>query len=139
MNSILSHVITFGSGLLIGIFGNYFANRLSENAKNKDSKRIIKKTFQDIKLKMPELINEMKTDLKNPSMNLCREFFISTSKSVPFNLSSPAFKYYENEHENLRSKIRILENAGFVYDITEGKAPKFQFDEQFVDLLNNDK
>lgn len=137
MNPIFSHVITFVSGLLIGIFGNYFANRLSDKAKHKDSLKARNKEFLKIKSDIPDLIKEMKTDIQNPEMNLCREFFISPSKKVAFNLSKPAFMYYEDEHDNLKSKIRILESAGFVYEITEGNAPKYQFEEEFIEMLIN--
>jgi hypothetical protein len=135
MNSIFSHLITFLSGLIVGVLGNYYAARLSDKAKNKDLIKERKKKFQEIKTKMPKLINEMIEDLKNPDMKDCREFFISPSKSVVFNTSRPTFFYYENEHSNLRSNIRILEQEGFVFDITEGNSPKYQFSEEFVGIL----
>ena len=138
MNPILSFVCGLISGLIIGIFGTYFGNRLSERAKHKDSKKAIIKKYLDIKSKMPDLINEMKADLGNPSNNLCREFLILHSKSVLFNVSRPAFAYYENEHDYLISKVRILESTGFVNDITDGDIPRYQFDEKFVDLLSGD-
>jgi len=76
--------------------------------------------------------------LENPSMKSCREFFISPSKSIVFNSRCPVFMYYENEHDNIMSKIRILENAGFIYDVTKGNTPKYQFVEEFVKLLLNE-
>ena len=55
------------------------------------------------------------------------------------NYSKLDFRYYEDEHDNLHSKIRILENEGFIYDITETSTPKYQFEEDFIDLLIADK
>ena len=81
----------------------------------------------------------MKHDIRSTDMKTCREFFISPTKSVTINTRNPAFMYYENEHENLLSKIRILENEGFIIDITPGNAPKYQFTEEFIDLLIDDK
>jgi hypothetical protein len=135
MNSIISHIISFAIGLTTGILGSYVANRLSEKAKKKDKIKDRKNEFKAITAKMPDLIKEMKNDLSNPEMSGCRGFFISPSKSVTINTKNPAFLYFENEHENLKSKIRILENAGFVFDITPGNAPKYQFDEEFVEYL----
>ncbi|HET6558033.1 MAG TPA: hypothetical protein VFG54_12010 [Prolixibacteraceae bacterium] len=135
MNTILSYVITFSSGLAIGIFGNYYAARLVDKAKLKDVEKERKRKFQEIQKKMPKLIGEMIEDFKIDSLKGCREFFIVTSKRVVFNCSSPSFLYYEDEHANLRSNIRILEMNGFVIDISEGKSPKYQFREEFVDLL----
>jgi len=137
MNPIYSHAIALVSGLLIGVFGNYFANRLTDKAKVRDSKAEEIKSFRDAKKKMPELLNEMKVDLKLPSMKSCREFIISPSKRAVFNLNQPTFRYHEDEHAGLRSKIRILENLGFVFDITETKTPRYQFNENFVELLLN--
>jgi len=37
MNSWASHIITFISGLLVGVLGNYYATRLADKAKNKDA------------------------------------------------------------------------------------------------------
>ena len=139
MNSIFSYVITFSSGLLIGIFGSFFANRLSDKAKDKDMRKAEMTRFRDAKNKMPDLIREMKSDLTGSSMETCREFFISPSKRAVFNPGRPTFLYHENEHDNLVSKVRILENLGFVLDITEGSTPKYQFDEKFVDFLINDE
>lgn len=139
MNPILSHIISFVIGLTTGVLGAFIANQLSEKAKKKDSIKARKKEFKAIVSKMPDLIYEMKEDLSNQEMKGCREFFISSSKSVAFNLRTPAFFYYEDEHENLRSKIRILENSGFVFDITPGNAPKYQFDEELVEMILNMK
>ncbi|MCW0484143.1 hypothetical protein [Gaoshiqia sediminis] len=136
MNPTFSHIITFLSGLVVGIFGNYFATRLSEKAKNKDLRKERKKKFLEIQKRMPNLINEMRADLKSSNMKDCREFFISPSKQVPFNTKQPVFFYYEDEHPNLISNIRIIERADFIIDIKEGRnSPKYQFTEEFVNLL----
>ena len=137
MDSIFSHIISFVIGLSTGVLGAFIANRLSEKAKRKDEIQGRKKEFYAVTSKMPDLVKEMKEDLLSPNMSECREFFISPKKSVTINSKSPAFFYYENEHINLMSKIRILENAGFVFDITPGNAPKYQITEEFVELLLN--
>lgn len=138
MNLILSHSIALAFGLIIGIFGNYFANRLTAKAVVRDSKSVERKSFRDVKRKMPELINEMKVDLNATEMESCREFFILPSKNVCFNFRGLALMYYENEHAGLHAKIRILEQLGFVYDITETNTPRYQFQENFVGFLLND-
>ena len=104
MNPIVSHIISFAIGLSTGILGSFIANRLLERAKRKDKRKDRKKEFKAIVLKMPDLIEEMKTDLLNQEMRGCREFFISPSKSVVFNIRTPAFFYYEDNHDNFKSK-----------------------------------
>lgn len=137
MKELLPHIITFVSGFIIGTFTTYFGNRLIEKAKKNDLIKSRLKEFNKSKLKMPDLISEMKSDLTSPAGKSCREFFILPSKKVVFNFSGYAFFYYEDEHENLRSKIRILESSDFVYDIAKGQTPKYQFKEEFVELLLN--
>jgi len=139
MNQVLSHIITFLSGLFIGVFGTYFANRLSEKAKLKDLKNERKNEFRRISKIMPDLLDEMRDDLTKPEFRTCRIFFILPNKNIAFNYRKPFFSYFEDEHENLESKILILENADFIIDITEGITPKYKFSEEFVELLLNNK
>ena len=135
MNPIISHILTFLGGLVTGIFSNYIANRWTEKTKLKDLKRNRRKEFRELKNKMPDLFNEIKEDLQNPDFKNCREFFVSPIRGIVVNHSNQVFFYYEDEHKNLMSNIRILEQAGFINDITPGNLPKFQFQEEFVKLI----
>ena len=135
MNEIWTYLLTLISGIIVGIVGSYEANRLSERAKKKDNNREWNKEFEEISKKIPELLKEMKEDLENPEMELCREFIISPSKSVLFNSSKRYFGYYEDEHHHLTSKIAILKQAGYIINITEANTPKYRFTEDFVKLL----
>jgi hypothetical protein len=89
--------------------------------------------YQKIYSLMPELIEEMSTDIKrNP---LVREFFLVSKKwSMNYGLD-PRFTYYMEEHENLTSKVKILENYGFVIDVTPGNAKMYRMMESFVEYL----
>ncbi len=77
----------------------------------------------------------MRNDLANPEMQSCRELLIIPSRSISFNYIRPVFSYYEDEHENLLSKIHILENIGLVCDITYTSTPKYQMSEELVKIL----
>ena len=83
---------------------------------------------------MPELIAEMSSDLK--AHPLAREFFIVSKKWI-MNLTSFFLIYYYEEHENLDSKVQILENYGVVVDVTKGNAKKYRLMEGFVEFLLN--
>ena len=81
---------------------------------------------------MPELIEEMSTDAKRN--RLIRDFFI-VSKKWTMNYGDPCLVYYMEDHENLSSKIKTLENYGFVIDITPGNAKKYRMMEPFFEYL----
>lgn len=94
----------------------------------------IEAAFLKVKASMPELIAEMKEDLTKEGNEFIREFFIN-STSWTLNVIDPHFVYYFEDHENLQGKIHILENYGFVIDVTHGKTKKYRMTEEFVVLL----
>lgn len=90
--------------------------------------------FGKVMSSMPELIAEMKADLAKPEFSLLREFFIVSRGSV-LNVRDPCFIYYFDDHPNLQAKIHILENYGYVTDVTPGNAKKYRMTEEFVELV----
>ena len=81
---------------------------------------------------MPDLIKEMKDDLKkNP---LFREFAL-LKRSWVYNGNTLC--YYYEDHEDLDIKIKALEVAGLINDITWNNTKRYEFTEDFVDLLLN--
>ena len=94
------------------------------------------KKFKKVKNMMPELITEFKTDLSTEDNKLIREFFVLPNNKVCLGGSEkPRFIYYEEEHKGLRNKIDILENQGFLIDVTPGNAPIYRMTEEFVELI----
>lgn len=91
-------------------------------------------SFQKVKKSMPELIKEMKKDLSEKGNEFIREFFI-IGKSWILNTSEPYFCYFFEDHDNLQGKIHVLENYGFLIDVTPGNAKMYRMTEEFVDLL----
>ena len=88
--------------------------------------------FEKVKRVMPELIREMKEDLE--SSRFTREFFIASRKWL-LNISTPAFVYYFEDHEDLQGKVQILENYGLVIDVTTGNLKRYRMTEEFVDAI----
>jgi len=90
------------------------------------------RSFSKVKKLMPELISEMENDLSDSPAT--REFFIISKKWV-MSFNSPGLVYYFEEHDDLQSKAQILENYGFIFDVTVGNAKKYRMTEEFVDLI----
>ena len=49
--------------------------------------------------------------------------------------SGPTLMYHHEDHPNLTGKITILENHGYIADVTPGNAPKYCMSEEFVELI----
>jgi len=91
--------------------------------------------FIQIKEQMPGLIAEMKQDLQSESGKFVREFFVMSKRHVLGGSEKPRFTYYEEDHDNLRGKIDILENLGYIEDVTPKTVPIYRMNEEFVRLV----
>jgi len=89
--------------------------------------------FRKVRSLMPELIAEMSTDLNQSP--LIREFFLVSKKWVMNYGGGSYFTYFLEAHDNLRSKVQILENYEFVIDVTRGNTKKYRMMENFVEYL----
>jgi len=134
LNIDLTAIITFFLGLILGSIATYIVNKLTDKRRKKEAISEVKKEFLAAQQQMPELIAEIKNDLLQPGEGLIREFFLS-NKGYVLNAGSKCFVYYEDDHSDLQSKIHILENLGFIIDITPGNAPKYRMTEEFVQLV----
>ena len=93
--------------------------------------------FRKIKEQMPELIAEIKKGLESDDGRFVREFFVMSRKIAYGGWTKPRFVLYLEDHDNLQGKIDVLENLGFVVNVTEGKTPVFRMTEEFVSLVLN--
>ena len=96
----------------------------------------IKVKFSKVKNLMPELITDIKKDLTSKSGKLIRELYI-ISKNWALNVVNPHFVYYFEDYENLQGEMHVLENYGFVKDLTQTptSVKKYRLTEEFVELL----
>lgn len=130
----IGYLISFLLGLLTGAAGKYLADKYTDKRRDiEDEKSEIKK-FKSVRKKMTSLIDEMKEDLLKHE--LFRDFFIIPSRGMSLN-ATECFVYYEKEHDNLISKISILENNDYIYDISTGNTPKYRMTDEFVNMILN--
>lgn len=137
MESWGEYFITFLIGVATGAAGNYFASKYTDRRRDSDNTKNAKDTFKKVKNQMPELISEMKEDFSKNENSSIREFFVIPSDKVMLNSNQPRFIYYENQHQNLKGKIAILENYKYVIDVTISNAPIYRITEEFWDLVLN--
>jgi hypothetical protein len=108
-----------------------------ELGKNMDSSLV--STFQEALSLMPELLMDMSRALKDEKTKFMREFFVLPNRRVMLGGSSkPRLIYFEDDYENLRNKLDILEGSGFIIDVRVGRAPIYRMTPEFSHLLLTD-
>jgi len=137
MPSWLTHVLAFLGGVASGVVGNYLASRLTDRRREGESISRAKREFGKIRATMPELIAEMRQDFAHPEHKSVRELVLLPNRRVIFNTQQKRFAYYEEDHEDLRGKLTVLENHGHVSDVTPGNTPMYRVSEKFVELLRS--
>ena len=132
--NIISHIIAFLGGVGTGAASKYFADKYTDKRRKQERVSEVKKSFKKAKKKMPELIAEIKKDLKDPEYEIVREFFI-LGKSNILNNEGKSLVYYYEDYKDLKEKVKYLEYLDFVEDITPGNCPMYRMSEKFVELV----
>ncbi len=123
-------------GAATGATGTYFAYKYTDRRREQEAAHTAKKQFLAIKAQMSDLLAEMKADLAGEGHGHVREFFVLPNRHVMLGGSEkPRFIYYEDAHDNLRGKLDILDNAGYIFEVPHGNAPIYRMREAFVHLL----
>jgi hypothetical protein len=136
MNQVVTHCTAFLVGVFMGAAGKYLGDKFTDQRRRKEAESKRRKDFRQLKLQMPELFRAMAEDVSAPDQGFIREFFLLESRKGIFNAGQRCFAYYGEDHVDLAGKIHILENMGYVTNITTpGKAPKYRMTEEFIALL----
>ncbi len=61
--------------------------------------------------------------------------FVLLGKNWRYWASDNELLYFFEDHPDLKSKIRILENFGLVYDISFNEVDRYNITEEFADYL----
>lgn len=93
------------------------------------------RNFKDLERKMPELICEMRQDVKDHPF--AREIIIMSKKWTYNGSGKMIFSYYFQDHEHLREKIKLCENYGAVVNITFNNVDRYEFTEDFAEYLES--
>jgi TIR domain len=103
---------------------------LSGYQRSKDEKKL-----DELKKIMPELLTEIKSDIEGDDSQVVREFVLLPNDRVIFNSKKKRFIYFEDTHSDLQNKIDLLEDDGFVEDVSPSETPVYRFSELFINLL----
>lgn len=89
--------------------------------------------FVGLEVKMPDLIEEMRTDLR--SHPLTREIIVLSQSVVYFPGDVPFFVYYHEDHDELLAKLQICEHYDAIYDVSYNDVPRWNLREDFAEYL----
>lgn len=131
---LLSLTIGFVVGTATGAAGQYFGTKYTDKRRCIETREAADATWQDLELRFPSVIAEMRDDALDPEMSSVRHFFVKTSKSL-INATGPLFEYHTDVHDDLQAAVAHLERLGYIEDVTRGNCPKFRMTEEFVDRL----
>jgi len=80
---------------------------------------------------MVAFIDELRSDLVDHPKQ--RDLFVVPNRNVMLNTGGETtLVYYRSEHPELMASIRILENHGYVRDVTDRNVPRYRLSEEFV-------
>lgn len=91
--------------------------------------------FLEAERLMPDLITEMRTDVREDETGLVREFVPLPNRNVVFGHNKPRFVYYQTEHPDLQLQLDWLEEMSVIVDITPKNSPIYRMTPEFADWL----
>lgn len=84
---------------------------------------------------MPQLISEMRDDVRVDKTGLIRKFVPLPNKNVVFGHTKPRFVYYQTDHPNLQVQLDWLEEMGVIVDVTPKNSRVYRMTPEFADWL----
>lgn len=133
---LLSLAVGFVVGAFTGAAGNYLGEKYTGKRKSKELIKSKKTQWEEVERKFPKVILEMKEDVKKHDFQNVREFFVKSSK-ISINREEPCFEYFTDVHQDIKVAVKLLEDLGFIQEITSNNCPMYRMKEHFVELLRN--
>lgn len=127
-------IFSFLSGVVIGVAGQYFADKYTDQRQKRESENTKRRLFHQMETEMPSLIAEMKEDFSKPEHASYREFIVTRcvllARDIPECLG-----YFEEDHLQIRNFVTVLENNGFIMSVSDDEPKQYRLKEDFVQWL----
>lgn len=91
--------------------------------------------FLEAERLMPDLIDEMRADVRQDKLGLIREFVPLPNRNVVFGFTKRQFVYYQTEHPDLQLQLDWLEEMGLIVDVTPKTWPIYRMTPEFTGWL----
>ena len=134
----MSHAVTFLGGTAVGAAGKYLADRFTDQRHKSEEETDARKKFLHIKGLMPQLLQEMKEDLRRQEDLHIREFVVLPARSLTFNHDRLRFQYFETDHPSAVNQVSILVGEGYVEKLNDNQFPIYRLKESVVRRIKSD-
>ncbi|NTU44686.1 MAG: hypothetical protein HGA99_04060 [Chlorobiaceae bacterium] len=91
--------------------------------------------FMEAERMMPDLIAEMRVDVRSDDTQLIREFVPLSKRGIKFNHPKPQFVYYKTDHPKLTLQLDWLKEMGLIIDVTPLTYPVYRMVPEFAKWL----
>ena len=132
---LLSVAIGFVTGAFTGAAGNYLADKYTDSRRERRASKDLARKWEAIEAQFPALVAEMREDFSGPEGKGTRAFFVKSSRTTIGFTSEPCFEYHTDKHADVRAAVLVLEQHGYVTDISSGNTPMYRVHESLVDQL----
>ena len=134
----MGEIVSFAAGAIVGSAATYMTTLLTDRRRNREAEANAAKRFRAVAEKMPKLLAEMQKNIaKKP---LRRRLFSCHSR--PGHETDAEFYnvdvYFAEEHEDLPECLEILENQGYIENVTDQDdfiEIEYKMSEEFVELV----
>lgn len=128
----------FGSFLLgtaTGAAATYFGTKYTDQRREQEQNRKNKQNSNKVTAIMTDFIKELRGALSNPETSFVRELVLLANNRVVFSPSKKCFILFKDRYQDLDEKIAILENNGYVLNISHDGSSRYKMTESFVGLV----
>lgn len=135
----ISALTGFLIGTATGAAGTYFADKYTDQRRDKQRAKDERAVWQDIERRFPAVIAEMREDFSAGVNRNVRAFFVMQKGEWLNDTSEECFEYHTDTHADLLVAVNHLLFCGFISELKRGSCPKYRMHEHFVDLLRGTK
>ncbi|MFC1595463.1 hypothetical protein ACFL3X_00950 [Gemmatimonadota bacterium] len=135
-SAIVTHGLVFLFGAATGATGSYLASKYTDKRRWGEARRERRARFKEVESELSQLIAEMQDDFADKSNATVREFIVMPNRNASWiSDGTRVLAFFEDQHENLRGQISVLENNGYVMNVARGNVPRYRMSEELVQLL----
>ena len=131
-----THAAAFLAGAATGAAASFYGTKWTDRRRDRERTAAALERFRATEAKMPGLFAEMREDLRHEGARVTREVVVPAFKGLAVEWDGPHFRYYHEDHRNLKGQLDILVNLSYMtVKVSDPDLAVYTLSEGFVDLL----